>query len=372
MNAPLQRSRGFSLVEMMVSIGLLSLVVLVLFSLFNQTTKAMRANSNQTDVMEGARSGLEILGRDLENLAASGVPGAPNFVTYPTDAAREIFQKSVQQLGPALVPLHHDLFFLQRTDSKRVKVVGFVVRNEDQSSHRTLFPVGTLYRYEDPDPRSATADLNPTLPANVNYLPMVLTSPEARQNIAYRLLDRTRSAIRESTAADGPVFRSPHQTNLARVVDGVVSFRVTAFDQFNRPLDNTIWNYPDFGATLPNGDTRLTQPPVLAILDSTNLWKRYDATGSSVFIKPSRLSSDDKNDPTTTFTGSVFVGELVPATVEIEMAILEPRALEQLRAMPSSAANTLSGSSAREKYLQRNLGKIQIFRQRVPVRVALR
>ena len=44
-----RRSRGFSMIEMMVALGLLSLVILVLFSLFNQTTKAMRANVNQTN-----------------------------------------------------------------------------------------------------------------------------------------------------------------------------------------------------------------------------------------------------------------------------------------------------------------------------------
>jgi len=356
---------------MMVSIGLLSLVVLVLFSLFNQTTKAMRANSNQTDVMEAARSGLEILSRDLDNMTASGVAGAPNFVAYSTDAAREVFKQSAQLLGPSLVPIHQDLFFLQRTDSKRVKVVGFVVRNEDQSANRSLFPVGTLYRYEDPDPRAPTASLNPTKDANIDFLPVVTTSPDARRLLSFRLLERPKAALSNSSDEDGTIHRSSTQTNLARVVDGVVSFRITAYDQYNRPLDHTIWNYPDFESTAPEVANRPRKPPLLASFDSLTLSLNFALKGSSVFIQSSRLASDDQTDPDTRFVNSIFLGEQVPTTVEIELGVLEPRAMDQLRAMPA-LTGALTGTSPREKYLKNNLGKIQIFRQRVPIRVAKR
>lgn len=361
--------RGFSLVEMMVAIGLLSLVVLVLFSLFNQTTKAMRANANQTDVMEAARSGLEILSRDLENMVTSGVDGAPNFVTYPNDPNREIFRQSVQQLGVSLVPVHNDLFFLQRVDSKRVKVVGFVVRDEDQSSDRTLFPVGTLYRYEDPDPRSGYERLSPILDANTDYLPIVQTSPNARAAIAYRLLERTRLGLKDQSGPDGAIKRSSTLTNLARVIDGVVSFRVTAYDQFNRPMDSTLWNYPNFGSTQPTTADRPMRPPTLGAFDATNLFQRIAQTGSSIFVKENRLSTDGGSDLTTLLVGCLFAGEQLPTTVEIELAVLERRALEQLRAFSTSP---LGVASAREKYLKNNLGRIQIFRQRIPVRTAPR
>lgn len=368
MNTRRLRSRGFSLIEMMVSLGLLSLLVLVLFSLFNQTTKAMRANSNQIDVMEGARSGLEILNRELENMVPSGVVGAPNFVTYPSDSARELFGQSVQQLGVSLVPVHQDLFFLQRTDAKRVKVVGFVVRDEDQSGFRTLFPVGTLYRYEDPDPRFNNERLSPIVAGNTDYLPMIVTAPNARDIISYRLLDRTKSGLNDQNGPDGGGYRSGTLTNLARVVDGVVSFRVTAYDQLNRPLDATIWNYPDYNAAPPFPAGRQPRPPTLPIFDSVNLFKSYDLTGSSVFIQSSRLATDSSTDFSSTLVGSLFVGDGLPTTVEIELAVLEPRALDQYRALPAAA----TGGGAREKYIKSNLGRIQIFRQRVPIRTAQR
>ena len=371
MKAHRRQSPGFSLIEMMVSIGLLSLVVLVLFSLFNQTTKAMRANSNQTDVMEAARSGLEILSHELENMTVSGVAGAPNFVTYPTDASREVFSQSAQLLGASLVPIQQDVFFLQRTDSKRVKVVGFVVRNEDQSANRTVFPVGTLYRYEDPDPRGNSATLNPTKDANLDYLPVVTTSPDSRRLISFRMLERPKAALSDTTGEDGTIHRSSTQTNLARVADGVVSFRVTAYDQYNRPLDSTIWNYPDFESTAAELPNRPRKPPILGSFDSINLSNKFALKGSSIFIQPKRLASDSQSDSSTRFVGSIFLGEQVPTTVEIELALLEPRALDVLRSMPAGSG-TLTGTSPREKYLKNNLGKIQIFRQRVPIRVATR
>ncbi len=358
--------------EMIVAIGLLSLVMIVLFSLFNQTTKAMRANSNQTDVMEGARSGLEILSHDLENMTVSGVAGAPNFVTYPSDSGRELFRGSVQELGTALVPIHQDLFFLQRADSKRVKVVGFVVRNEDRSDLRSLFPIGTLYRYEDPDPRNA-ANLNPTLDNNINQVPIVLTSPNSRENLAYRMLDRTRATLGTTTDEDGPLVRSATMANLARVADGVVSFRVTAYDQLNRPLDSSIWNYPAYGSTAPIIDGRLPQPPTIANFSSLTLSNRYAATGQSIFIRSAQLPNAGSGSAATAFVASLFTGEQVPTTVEIELAILEPRALDQIRALAGPGNSSAApGASPREKYLKRNIGRIQIFRQRVPIRVANR
>jgi hypothetical protein len=55
----------------------------------------------------------------------------------------------------------------------------------------------------------------------------------------------------------------------------------------------------------------------------------------------------------------VFKSNAVPAYVEFEFGILEPRAYERFKALPSSA---------QKSYLQNQVGRVHMFRQRVPVR----
>jgi hypothetical protein len=64
-------------------------------------------------------------------------------------------------------------------------------------------------------------------------------------------------------------------------------------------------------------------------------------------------------------TETTFSGTAMPASVEIEVDALEPRLLEQYRALPDN-------QGIRNKFLTNNLARIQSFRQRVPLRPYLR
>ena len=375
-----RRSRGFSMIEMMVALGLLSLVILVLFSLFNQTTKAMRANVNQTDVMEGARSSLELISRELESMSASGLAGAPNFVSRLNNPnpGREFLADSANLMGPSFTPLFYDLFFLQRVDTKRVKVQGFIVRDEFDSAKNSAFPVGTLYIYQDPASDLASADLRYTRPNDLDQLPIVLTAPDALARVGRRLLDRTLAVqsfgATKATDSDGYTYLTSRTlSNCARIVDGVVSFRVTTYDQLGRPLDPSIWNYPDADVGQRSDPKFPPQPPKSILMDFVNVTNNFARTGSSIFIMGHWLANDTQRNWATEFVDSVFLGEQLPRTVEIELALLEPRALDQYRALPGITVALPNGPNhPRQRYLRNNLGKIQIFRQRVPIRAANR
>ena len=58
--------------------------------------------------------------------------------------------------------------------------------------------------------------------------------------------------------------------------------------------------------------------------------------------------------------GWVFRSNAVPAYVDIELGILESKTAEQVRAIPNGPART--------QYLQRHLGNVHVFRQRIPIR----
>jgi hypothetical protein len=76
--APLWRndvpSRAFSLIEIMVTVGLLTVIILGLLLMFNQTQRAFRAGMTQTDVLEAGRATMDMLARELEQMTPSQYP----------------------------------------------------------------------------------------------------------------------------------------------------------------------------------------------------------------------------------------------------------------------------------------------------------
>ena len=63
---------AFSLVEVLLVVALLSLIVLVLMTVFNSTQSAFRAGVTQTDVLEGGRVAMDMIVSDLKVMTPSG------------------------------------------------------------------------------------------------------------------------------------------------------------------------------------------------------------------------------------------------------------------------------------------------------------
>ena len=73
-----RRALGFTVVELMVAISVMTLIVLVLYGLFDQTQRAMRGNVSQVDVLEGGRAAMDMIATDMEQMRASNVRSATN------------------------------------------------------------------------------------------------------------------------------------------------------------------------------------------------------------------------------------------------------------------------------------------------------
>jgi prepilin-type N-terminal cleavage/methylation domain-containing protein len=114
-------------------------------------------------------------------------------------------------------------------------------------------------------------------------------------------------------------FNNPALTNFSRVAEGVIHFRARAYDTNG---DWITWNLPN----------------------NFNLSKS-DNQGSSV--APGEVGQ------------YYFKSNAVPAAVEIELGFLEQRALER--------ANSITDTTARRAYLQRQAGRTHLFRQRIPI-----
>ena len=67
-NSKFRRS-GFTLVEILVVLGLLSLIVYALMAVFASTQRAFRASLTQTDTLEGGRAVMDLIASDLQTMA---------------------------------------------------------------------------------------------------------------------------------------------------------------------------------------------------------------------------------------------------------------------------------------------------------------
>src|SRR6266567_1993103 len=112
---------AFSLIELLVAVGLMSLIVLGLLVMFQQTQRAFTGSMTQVDMLEGARATTDLIERELEQMTPSHTPYAANFVS---ELARPgiVFAPEVtfQDLtGTGSPPLRrtnvlHNFFFLTR------------------------------------------------------------------------------------------------------------------------------------------------------------------------------------------------------------------------------------------------------------------
>src|SRR5437867_6004475 len=137
---------AFSLIELMVAVGLMSLVVLGLLVMFQQTQRAFTGSMTQVDMLEGARATTDLIERELEQMTPSHTPYAANFVSElaPPDlvfAPGVTFQDLPGTGSPPLRRLNvlHHFFFLTR-ENQTWRGIGYLVGPP-------AFGVGTLYRF---------------------------------------------------------------------------------------------------------------------------------------------------------------------------------------------------------------------------------
>ena len=74
------KANAFSLVEVMVAVGLLAFIIVGLLAMFYQTQRAFRSSATQTDVLEAGRAAMQIIRQDLQDMHAAGHPFVTNFL----------------------------------------------------------------------------------------------------------------------------------------------------------------------------------------------------------------------------------------------------------------------------------------------------
>ncbi|MBO61108.1 MAG: hypothetical protein CMO63_03930 [Verrucomicrobiales bacterium] len=316
--------RAFTLLEMLVSVSVMTMIIYVLYALFDQTQSALRKNAAQVDVNEGGRAAMEMIVRELSQMEVSGYPpvldaqsgrvlsGSKSFHSRPTPGT-----------VPLLLAYQSDALTTEGTASDlaqgfRTNVLQdftFTSRGElgfDITSYRVINVkngIGTLGRYgtsgslHSADPRASM--VNKSLAFNLHF--------------------------------DTAVARPSEPQWFQQITDGVIHFKITAFDQFGRELMPTI-AWPD-----PLG---------------LNL-ERLNSQGQPIYV----VQNDRPLDGTLVQekggeSHAWFYGGL-PAYFDVEMAVIEPDVLEQVRQLPTQF---------QANFLGQKINKVTLFRQRVPIR----
>jgi prepilin-type N-terminal cleavage/methylation domain-containing protein len=278
--------RAFTIVELLVAISILTLIVLVLYGLFDQVQKALRSNIAQVDVHEGGRAGMELMSREMEQIQAGNILTNVNLFTrfFPAIPNRQALPNPGEERLNAL----EEVFFLSRWNKHWI---------------------GTGYR---------------VLAINSNGIPVDFARTGVGTLCRYSLSNHVAN-VRSPSLYSRVMDVVPSKTNFAnfqRVIDGVIDFRVRAYDRNGMLITN------NFNTNILSG-----------LFVSTNLFFNNDVE-----------------------YGYAFTNKALPASLEIQLAVLEPQVLERYRSYPNATVAS--------NYLARQAGAIHLFQQRVPIHMA--
>jgi hypothetical protein len=297
------------MVELLVTMTLLSLIVLVLMAVFSSTQRAFRASVTQTDVLEGGRATMDLMTTDLRTMVPSdglsngnpymavsyaGTPGTVNFCVQDNSSAgcsyagtTLLYEPLRQSLPGTTSPnilrdnVLNYFFMLGRLNTKWT-AVGYVV---NATNATPLYP---LYRFY--------AETN------------ITASP-------YMLYAEFMTAVNQG-----------QWTNMSHVLDGVVSLTARPYDVRGIWMTNT-----------------------------------YEWHAVEMYTNPNVLFAQ----PTWGEVGCYMMSNTIPAAVDLQLGVLEDRTLQRAQSLANGLGRGLS--AAQSNYLAQQSGHVQIFRQRVTI-----
>jgi len=245
----------------MVAVALLTVIIAGLLMMFNQTQRVFRGSITQTDVLEAGRATTDMLAHELEQAAATRLNVTNFLVSIP--AAPLLQELPPQGANAPRTNILQAVFFVTCVNQQWY-AIGYRVDPPNAG-------VGTLYRYYQNVPAS--------------WIPNALTN----------------------------FFGAPSST-LSRVADGIIHFRVRAYDT------NGYWIQGNI---------------------ATNIFAQYDPPSGEFRY--------------------AFWSNALPVAVEVELGVLEPPVRERFRSLTNNM-------TAARNFLSERPGAVHLFRQRIPIR----
>jgi prepilin-type N-terminal cleavage/methylation domain-containing protein len=156
------RARGFTLLEMLVSVAVMVVIILSLYSMFASTQKAFRGISGEVDVLEGGRAAVELISRDIAQAVAGNLENYPNFGVFNNSIIRTP-AILIAPDGPGTLIQTNFLqdFFLLIRNGQQWEGHGYYVHRSPSGTNFNIATngFGALYRFQ-----TNVAALNPAGP----------------------------------------------------------------------------------------------------------------------------------------------------------------------------------------------------------------
>jgi prepilin-type N-terminal cleavage/methylation domain-containing protein len=262
-----RRRGGFSLVEVLVVVTLLSLIVLVLMTVFNSTQSAFRAGVTQTDVLEGSRAAMELVVSDLKLMSPAGGPTNYN-LSVPLGYYDINFFASLNNNENAnySLPLIQNLPGGAQQRTNLLENI-FWVSRQNINGHDSWVGTGYTVIATNSSPLFPLYRFVTNAPASTDPSSLLYAYIAAIQNNAFT------------------------NTGWSHLIDGVLDFRVQPFDLNGYGMTNSYQYNAGQYTTYPN--TTFFPPPQYGV------------------------------------TGFYFLSNAIPGSVEIQMSSLEDAVLRR-------------------------------------------
>lgn len=358
---------AFSLVELLVAVALMTVIIVGLYSMFNETQRALRTNVSQVDVLESGRSAIELIVQDIQQAEAPGpLRQAPaKSILFPppykitnvyaitnrsphfwsgiqTNRSQPYFTNPmIQNLADDTkrINILQEVFFLTRSNLNWVAKGYFVSPsriNAVSPNAPATISYGTLFRFSSPnvivdpiDPDRDRTLSNSRRMRSDSFLALweVYRGSKSKIRGNYRLTESNRRRV-----------------NLTfPLIDGVVHFKMQPVDSLGQPM--RYWtNNPTAGRS------------------DRKLHSRYP----SVVLKPEEVSLP--GGVPVAETRSAFYDYALPAYVELEIGILDPATLEKVKSMEGNPelVQDFLGQQASNVHLFRRMVRLPLAPKIIP------
>ena len=354
------RKNAFSLVELLVAVALMTVIIVGLYSMFNETQRALRANVSQVDVLESGRSAIELIVQDIQQAEAPGplrkIPSgeilfpppykitnrSPHFWSgIQTNSIRPYFTEPMTQNladGTMRINIIQEVFFLTRSNLNWVAKGYFISPsriNAVSPNAPATISYGTLFRFSSPNVifDSVNPDRDRTFEFNrrINSKPSWVVDYRKDYDLLQNFWDVYQQVKKEYN------FQASHPNNRGRkiavafpLIEGVVHFKMQPMDSLGQPMHHWM-NNSTVGRDI-------------------NPHYRYP----SVVLMPEEVRTE---------TRSAFYDDALPAYVELEIGILDPATLEKVKSMEGNPELV-------EDFLSQQAGNVHLFRRMVRLPLA--
>jgi prepilin-type N-terminal cleavage/methylation domain-containing protein len=335
---------GFSLIELLVAMALLSFIVIGLVSMFGQTQRAFVQSLTDVDLLENGRAVMDLMVRDLAEAAPADVSGAANFYVEIPQPGEPIYtQPLLQGLPGTVIPPQERVnylqpfFFLSHPNQmwfdRAWAGIGYYVVPDVSG-----VGIGTLYRYAATNASPPAQPLAPLPPPSPDFIlsPSCFLLGHYPNSFVNALL-----FLRTDTS---PVPRAAPVSTVTRVAEGVIHLSVRLFATNGFPIVSDL-------------------NPLLYGYTAFQAMSNYNNSGVYVtYAQPIIQASNHVNLACPDFYDSCwFLSNAVPAYVELDLGILESQTYQRYQAIVS--ANPAAGAA----FLSNHVAQVHLFRQRVPI-----